>query len=110
MDKKIEDIMAGFDSLLIAGFDYSLIEGMLRNNFNYRGKIDDLQKEEDGVVVRFYNENGFDVSIVRKGSFELKHIVAQNYIGNKNGREIVEMTDRRRQLSIIGYKVEDKNG
>lgn len=94
----------------IAGFEPSLIEGMLKKIFGYDGKIDNLQREEDGIVVRLYNSEGFDVSVVRKGSFELKHIVVQDYIGNKNRRQIIEMTDRDRDLSIVGYKVEDKDG
>lgn len=110
MNKKIEDIMAGFEPSLIAGFEASLIEGMLKKNFGYKGKIDDLIVDNEDIVVRLYNNEGFDVSIVRKGSFELKHIVVQNYIGNKNGQPIVELTDRHRQLSLIGYRVEDEDG
>ncbi len=94
----------------IADFDYSLIDGILRNNFNYSGKIDDLQKEEDGVVVRLYNNEGLDVSIVRKEHFRWKSLVVQDYINGRNGREVIEMTSRGMQLSMVGYKVEDKDG
>jgi len=110
MDEKMEDIMAGFDSSLIAGFDYSLIEGMLRNNFNYSGKIDDLQREEDGLVVRLYNSEGLDVSIISKGYFGLKFLVVQDYASCRGERQVIEISDRSKSLSIIGYKVEDKDG
>jgi len=94
----------------IAGFDGSLIEAVLKDGFNYDGKIDDLQREEDGLVVRLYNSEGLDVSIVSKDYFGLKSLVVQDYIGNKNWRQIIEISDRSKSLSIIGYKVEDKDG
>ena len=94
----------------IAGFDCSLIEGRLRKDFGYEGKVDNLQREEDGIVVRLYNNEGFDVSIVRKEHFRWKSLVVQDYINSRSERQIKEMTDRSRGLSMVGYKVEDKYG
>lgn len=115
MNKKIEDIMAGFEPSLIAGFDSSLIEGILRKNFGYEGRIDNLKREEEETVVKLYNKEGLDVTIIRKDYFELKSIIVTKYIvpitlRGGVGQHIIELIDRRRQLSMIGYGVEDKNG
>ena len=92
----------------IAGFDCSLIERMLRNDFKYKGKIDDLEREDDEIVVRLYDNKGLDIRIVRKEYFKLKSIVVQNYIRQRDG-PVTEITDRGRQLCMIGYKVENEN-
>ena len=95
----------------IAGFDRSLIEGILRRNFRYNGKISDLRIDDEDMVVRLYNNEGLDVSIIRKDYFRLKPIIVQHYyVDDSNGRQIVEMTDRGRGLSIVGYRTEDKDG
>lgn len=92
----------------IAGFDRDLIEKMLSSCFRYERDIDSLKREDDGMVVRLYNSE-LDVSVVKPDYFRLKHIVVQNYRTNRGDRPVIEMTDRGRELSIVGYRMEDKN-
>ena len=61
-------------------------------------------------MIRLYNNEGLDVSIVKKDYFRFKSIIVHYYVRNRNGRQVIELTDRERQLSIVGYIREDKNG
>ena len=89
----------------IAGFDSSLIKRMLKNNFRYNGKIDDLRIEDEDMVVRLYNDDGLDVSIIRKDYFRLKFVIVQSYTGQ--GKSVIELIDRSKELSVVGWRAEN---
>jgi len=93
----------------IAGFDYCLIEGVLRNKLKYRRKMADVKTEDEDMSVRLYDDNGLEASVVKKDYFPFKHIIRDNYI-NRAGREVIEASDINKQLYLVGYKIEARHG